>query len=314
MSLVMQKQQLRRLHSSLERLNELFSRARPDDPEVQARRKESAERREFLKAQTDGKMKLILLCMTPRSGSSFFCEALQRTGKLGDPGEWFNPHDGKNLDNFATNYGSTSREDMLDQIYSLSATDNGMCVIKGDYAQCQPFLYDELLTRHFDDVRFVAIRREDVLAQAISRYIGTVTGSWASHQEVRKEDVPYDREGIQRQLDFMLGMEEAWRSYFASRAMKPPRITYEQLVRDLPAKVRQVAKIYDVSVDVEVQPQDLRLQKQGSTRNERWAKRFAKETRKVARKHAGLGMSEADLGKTAQILSPKTAADTVKQN
>lgn len=314
MSLHSEKQELRRLHASLERLDVLFARATPDSLEVQANRNASYHRLEKLKAQTNGEKRLVLLCMTPRSGSSLFCEALHKTGKLGDPGEWFNAHDNNNLDNMVSQFGAQSREEMLDHIYASSATDNGICIIKGDFYQCQPFLYDDLIFRHFDSVRFINIRRQDLLAQAISRYIGTQTGSWASHQDARDTEPRYDREGIQRQLDYMLSMEEAWRNFFASRAMRPPQFTYEQIVRNLPAKVEQVAKMCGVVVKSDATPNALNLKKQGSDRNAIWAKRFAKETRQMARKHPGLGMNAEDLRKMPKNMPPKAPATEVKQN
>lgn len=314
MSIFSEKQELRRLHESLERLNILFSRADPDNPEVRAQREASLARRDKLKMQTDGKMKLLLLCMTPRSGSTFFCEALRLTEKLGDPGEWFNIHDGNNLDKIVKTYGAQSREDLLDHIYAQSATDNGVCIVKGDFYQCQPFLYDNLLFRHFDEIRFINVRRQDLLAQAISRFIGTLTGRWASFQESKTGEVKYDRQGIQKQLDYMLAMEEAWSSYFASRAMRPPRITYEPLVKDLPARIEQVARIFDVKVENKAQPSDLRLQKQGSARNARWAKRYATETRQMARKHPGLALKEADIRKMKPTVPKKASLETVKHN
>lgn len=314
MSLHSEKQELQRLHKGLERLNVLFERATPDDPEVQARRKASYERLEKLKSETDGEMRLVLLCMTPRSGSSLFCEALHKTGKLGDPGEWFNAHDNNNLDNMVTQFGAQSREEMLDHIYTSSATDNGICIVKGDFYQCQPFLYDDLLFRHFDSVRFINIRRQDLLAQAISRYVGTQTGSWASHQKGRDDEPRYDRAAIQKQLDYMLSMEEAWRNYFTTRAMRPPQFTYEQIIRDLPAKVEKVAKMCGVVVKSDADPDALHLKKQGSDRNVTWAKRFAKETRQMARKHTGLNMNPSDLRKHAQISPANAPAETMKQN
>jgi LPS sulfotransferase NodH len=314
MSLHSEKQELRRLHASLERLDVLFARATPESLEVQANRSVSYHRLEKLKAQTNGKKQLVLLCMTPRSGSSLFCEALHKTGKLGDPGEWFNAHDGNNLDNMVREFGAQTREDMLDHIYTSSATDNGVCIVKGDFYQCQPFLYDDLLFRHFDSVRFINIRRKDLLAQAISRYIGTQTGSWASHQEARDNEPRYDREAIQRQLDYMLTMEECWRNYFAVRAMRPPQFTYEQIVRDLPTKVEQVAKMCGLTLKSDVTPNALRLKKQGSDRNAKWAKRFAKETRHMARKHTGLNMKPSDLRKPAQNPPAKRPLETMKHN
>ena len=287
------KQRLHRLKKGLARLDELYKRAKPKDPEVVIRRKAAAKRREGLLKATDGKMRVCLICMTPRSGSTFFSEALRVTEQLGNPGEWFNAHDTRSIDQIIERYGCQSREDILDHIYNYSASDNGICVIKGDYFQCLPFLFDGLFESHYDQVKFVFLTREDLLAQAISRYVGTITGSWSSSQKASGETVEYDRIGIEKQLTFLLDMEEGWRNLFASRGIRPARMTYEQLTRNLSGKVEQISKIMNVPLAVDMNPEDLSLKKQGSSRNKDWAKQYMDETRKAAKAMQKLDKAKA---------------------
>lgn len=270
-----------RLDQSMKRLDELFKRAKPNDPEVQKRRANAADRREALLKATGGKPKVSLICMTPRSGSTFFSAALRKTKTLGNPGEWFNAHDGKTIDTNIERYGCTSREELLDYTYTFSATDNGVAVIKGDYFQCLPFIYDGLLEERYGRVKYVFLTREDLLAQAISRYIGTVTQKWSTSQQTGGTDVEaeYDREGIEHQLNFLLDMEEGWRHFFATRGIYPARFTYEQLTKNLDGKVNQMAKIMNTTVPEQPDVKELPIQKQGSTRNKDWAERFISETK-----------------------------------
>ncbi|MEQ3745604.1 MAG: Stf0 family sulfotransferase [Henriciella sp.] len=287
------KERMHRLKKSLQRLDELYARAKPNDPEVVERRAAAARRREKLLDRSGGKTKITLVCMTPRSGSTFFSEALRVTEQLGNPGEWFNAHDTKSIDTIIEKYGCQTREDVLDHIYNFSSTDNGVCVIKGDYFQCLPFIFDGLFEQHFDIVKFVFLTREDLLAQAISRYVGTVTGSWSSAQKAAKTEVPYDRPQIDKQLKFLLDMEEGWRHFFASRGIRPTRMSYEQLTRNLSGKVQQIAKLMNIKLAVEMQPEDLALKKQGSSRNKDWAAVFASETKDAAKVLAKLDKAKA---------------------
>jgi LPS sulfotransferase NodH len=271
----------KRLEASVARISELIARGNLDSDEVQQRRAKSNEKREKLLKATGGQPKVSLICMTPRSGSTFFSAALRETGVLGNPAEWFNAHDGKSIDQNVERYGCQSREEILDYTYNFSATKNGIAVIKGDYFQCLPFIYDGLLEKQYGSVRYILLTRDDLLAQAISRYVGTVTNAWSSIQatETKKTDVPYDREGIEHQLNFLLDMEEGWRHFFASRGIKPARMTYEALTRNLQGKIQQAGRLLDVEVKVQPDPDKLPIQKQGSNRNKVWANRFVKETR-----------------------------------
>ena len=267
-----------RLNQSLERLNELYTRAKPEDDGVKSRLANAADRRFDMMKKSGGKTKVCLICMTPRSGSTFFSEALRKTNCLGNPGEWFNAHDGKNIDQTIERYGARSREEILDGIYNFSSSDNGVCTIKGDFFQFLPFIYDGLISRHFDEVKWVFQTRDDILAQAISRYIGSVTGSWSSIQRAdAKQEVVYDREEILKQVEFLLDMETGWKRYFAINRIRPSRISYEQLVRSLPSKIQQICKLMKTESPIDTDTIELNLKKQASGKNEQWAQQLADE-------------------------------------
>ena len=271
----------KRLEASLARISELIARGDLNSEDVRKRRKQSQAKREKLLQAAGGTPKVSLICMTPRSGSTFFSAALRETRVLGNPAEWFNPHDTKSIDQNIQRYGCESREEILDYTYNFSATKNGVAIIKGDYFQCLPFIHDDLLEKQYGNVRYILLTRDDLLAQAISRYVGTVTNTWSTMQTTgqTKTDVPYDREGIEHQLNFLLDMEEGWRHFFASRGTKPARMTYEALTRNLQGKIQQTGRLLGVEVKAQPDPDKLPIQKQSSSRNKDWAKRFAAETR-----------------------------------
>lgn len=261
-------------------LNEAFAKARPDDPDVQERRSEMLERLEALKAASGGKTRIALVCMTPRSGSTLLAEALAKTGKLGNPGEWFNLNPGSNIEKMISAYGCQTREELLDAIYAHSATDNGVAIIKGDFNQCLPFIYDGLFQRHFDMVKFAMLTRQDVLAQAISRFIGFQTKSWSSLQKAETTEVTYDQDGVDKQLEFLLRMEASWKRFLGAHGIKYQAFTYEDLNKDLARRVVMIGRMLKEDVQVEMSVEDLSLKKQGTSRNQDWAKDYAGESRK----------------------------------
>lgn len=264
----------------LPKLYEAFSKARPEDPDVKQNREEMVTRLEALKAASGGKTRVCLVCMTPRSGSTLLAEALRRTEKLGNPGEWFNVNPGNNIEKMIEKYGCQTREELLDAIYAHSATDNGVAIIKGDFNQCLPFIYDGLFQRHFDMVRFVQLTRQDVLAQGISRFIGFQTQSWSSLQKPKTDEVSYHREGIGKQVEFLLRMEASWKRFFGSHGIRFHAFTYEDLNKDLARKVAFIGRLMKEDVESDLSTDDLTLKKQGTSRNEDWAKQYAAESRR----------------------------------
>src|SRR5947207_4036491 len=81
--------------------------------------------------------KLLLLLSTPRSGSYYACELLQRTGELGTPRE-FSPE--KDTRNWQRALGFEDYNSYVDNIVPFHSTPNHVCTLKIMRFQFEAFL------------------------------------------------------------------------------------------------------------------------------------------------------------------------------
>lgn len=125
-------------------------------------------------------MRRIAIVSTPRSGSTWFCEMLGRTGSFGVPEEWLFPpmvntyqalRQGQSFDIAA----------YLKYIEERTTTPNGIFTINFPINQYQ-FLRGrglDLLKLRFD--KLIYLSRKDKIAQAYSFSKAGMTGQWRSY-------------------------------------------------------------------------------------------------------------------------------------
>lgn len=192
---------------------------------------------------------LLLLCMTPRSGSTALSAALSASNALGRGGERLNRNN-STLNNLIAERNPCSLRELLDQVIVSGRTPNGLSQIKCDLPQILPFLLDRDCFRLLRNARFVYLTREDILGQAISRYRGFQAGVWHSNTEAGRSGAvaPYDYDGINKQVKFILEMMSAYERAFAVLALRPLRITFEQLSADPGEVLKRVAALMNTEL------------------------------------------------------------------
>jgi LPS sulfotransferase NodH len=209
------------------------------------------------------------ICTTPRAGSNYLGQILQSTGILGRPLEYLNGPARRKL-------GWQGYPDdpaaQLEIVLTEGATDNGCYAIKlfpsqadgaPGWAQALPKL------------RFVHLRRRDVLGQAISWARAEQTGRYRSTSKSSAEPV-YDPDRIQARLADIVREEARWSLFFARRTRRPVRLIYEEVMADPQKAADAVAK----AVGIEPAPCDLSgldLEIQRDELNEEWRARFLAE-------------------------------------
>ncbi|MEM7632318.1 MAG: Stf0 family sulfotransferase [Pseudomonadota bacterium] len=187
-----------------------------------------------------------ILCTAPRSGSTMLCGMLAATGVAGAPQSFFHRPDptswarGLDLPEDAT----------LDQILRAvraTATDGltGIRLQQHSFA----FLMNALaeygaseparIAAAFGPTRYVWLRRQDTLAQAISLLRAEQTGLWHRNADgsAREEldptrDDGYDAQAITDQIAAFDAANRAWRDWFTAHRITPHTLTYEALVAD----------------------------------------------------------------------------------
>jgi LPS sulfotransferase NodH len=197
---------------------------------------------------------LIIICMTPRSGSSALSAALNESKTLGKGGERLNSKEGGALQQAMERNNPKSFAGLLDAVISEARSANGVSQIKCDLPQILPFLMNRDSFERMRHAKFVYLTREDVMDQAISRYKGFQTGYWHSTQgsAPQKGEIPFDFDGIRQQVVNITNMMAAYERIFAFFGIVPYRITYEQVVTQCGDVIRNIAGLVDVEIEADI--------------------------------------------------------------
>ena len=204
-------------------------------------------------AGTHGQTGAYLLCGTPRTGSTLLCGLLESTGVAGHPESYFRKPD---EDAFAAQWaiprlsdGDFSYADFLKAALAAGTTDNGVFAarimwgtldelvgrLRTMYSDCAGDDLD-LLNRAFAHPRFVYLRRDDVLGQAVSLLRAEQTDVWHNAEGCEpqhpKQDPIYDVERIRKMIRTIEDHNTAWRRWFASVGVRPYSVVYEDLEAD----------------------------------------------------------------------------------
>ncbi|GAA1868276.1 Stf0 family sulfotransferase [Asanoa iriomotensis] len=187
-----------------------------------------------------------LICATPRSGSTLLCGLLDSSGVAGHPASYFNR---KSLDDYADEWRiARPRDGRIDEAFVRAAltagrTPNG--VFGGRImAETLPELLNglgapgvadvDLLSAQLGRLKFVHLRRCDVVAQAVSYARSLQTHFWHPGEAVAPggQDPHYDEELIGRLVATIERSEADWTTWFAANGIVPCEVTYEELAAD----------------------------------------------------------------------------------
>ncbi len=238
------------------------------------------------------------LCATWRSGSSMFAEALGATGLLGHTARerlWL---PSLHL-SVAEVFERRALLHFCRELVRRERTPNGVFGIKVMWPHLRNVLehlgrLDEfqgkperaVLQAVFPSPRFVWIRRDDRLAQAISYYRATAGGLWhvgadgvPLHGYARpvRRTIPYDYDGIAARLRILEGAEHGWAAFFARNRLRPLVVTYEELSADLRSAALRVLDFMGVRPDqTRIHPVPA-LSRMAGAESAAWAERFRRD-------------------------------------
>jgi LPS sulfotransferase NodH len=232
-----------------------------------------------------------LICATPRSGSTLLCSLLDSSGVAGHPASYFNR---KSLNEYADDWRiARPRDGRIDEAFVRAAltagkTSNGVFggrimaetlpeLISGLAAAASvPEVTDvDLLSAQFGQLRYVHLRRRDVVAQAVSWAKSLQTHFWHPGEAVAPggQDPHYDEELIGRLVATIERSEADWTVWFASHNIVPCEVTYEELAADPPRTAQEVLDYLGLNV-----PPDRQLvaghRRQADQLNADWITRF----------------------------------------
>ncbi|MEL6889828.1 MAG: Stf0 family sulfotransferase [Pseudomonadota bacterium] len=201
-----------------------------------------------------------ILCTAPRSGSTMLCGMLAATGIAGAPQSYFHRPDPSS---WARGLGLPDDAPLDDILGAVRATGAGgltgirlqqhshaylMTALAG-YGPTDP----QRIEAAFGPTRYIWLRRQDTLAQAVSLLRAEQTGLWhrnadgsALEQLEPTRDEGYDAHAITDQIGKLDAASTAWRTWFADHGIAPCKMTYEDLATDAARALRNVLSHLDL--------------------------------------------------------------------
>lgn len=178
-----------------------------------------------------------MICSTPRCGSTLLAFVLLACGSMGVPHEYLHPT--VHMPALARRFGLMTRnnsiniDDYFARIRKFRTSANGVFGVKVHYSQLAPALHIQGIAEFVDTARLVRIRRRDTVSQAISLYAASATRLWSTFDAETARAAPYppyDGSAISQCLQTIRTQDTGWEKLFATRALGPLDIWYEDFI------------------------------------------------------------------------------------
>ncbi len=171
----------------------------------------------------------VVVCGVPRCGSSLLTGLLESAG-AGHPSEYFWREE---IPSFKQRWAVSSPREYVDGVLRAGTSANGVFALKlmwghlndlllyiraytGDYESSDL----DALAAVFSDLRFVWIRREDVIGQAVSWWKAIQSGQWWAGQEATSQPV-YGFEQIDWLVNEIRVYDGSWLRWFKTEGIDP---------------------------------------------------------------------------------------------
>ena len=237
-----------------------------------------------------------VICGEARSGSTFLAHLLKSTGMLGHPWEFF-------ADPAVVDRMKREPAFFAERLQRASS-DNGIYGLK-------------VFTPHFDNAvrmrwverlpepHFIHLRRNDLLAQAISLVRAQQSGQYKSTVKAGGE-TRYDGRMIADRLTRIAHGQARWECYFARNGIRPLRLVYEDIIADPQGAIDAIAGLVSLS-DVPTDLSQVELVRQTDSVSDDWTRRFVAEMGDLSYLDGGLAFSDRRGGGAAarMVLGPK---------
>lgn len=130
--------------------------------------------------------------------------------------------------------------------------------------------------------RYIYLRREDRVAQAVSTLVAIQSGNWRSTDGISGTPEPvYSYRALLALVGWFWRCDRHWEAFFRDTATTPCRVSYTELETALGATVQRIGETFGCPVPESalMRLERPRLQRQSSTINKAFAQRFLEEFR-----------------------------------
>jgi len=272
-----------------------------------------------------------VICTAPRSGSYLLAEALEGTGCLGVPREYFDEHPNK-AKWWIDRLGIARDQDYIDKVIAAGSTANGVFGLKLLWPQASdlvnrfkrvpgvqlpavanPTFVDCLRTR-FGSLSYLWLRRRNKVAQGISLYRAFKTAVWhvrpdAVSADPNGPDIAFDFEEIDHRVQQVTEYDERWHRFFVERRMKALVVIYEEFVKSKQSydrTVREVCRYLGADPD-RIPIRAPAFRQQSDQLSAEWEKEYRRQKQERLARAAGRPIASV-MPRRAQRRAPADAA------
>ncbi|NYT74345.1 hypothetical protein HZU72_18220 [Halomonas sp. QX-2] len=244
----------------------------------------------------------LILCATQRCGSTMIVEDIRNTGVLGLPEEYFIPWDSskKEVDWVAALQGIKNKAKTSNGFYSIKVMANHLPVIdeclKGsrfDTKDSNSVLFPRF-REAFKDCKFLMIRRDSIVRQAVSREMSRQTGVnhatknendehfagnlMKGYQENYNKKTHYNLKGVGNEVKKISAENALWESFFESNEIKSPLVLrYEEVCKNFPAYLTRISNFTNVPLEQDLDFQQRKMVRLSNSVNDEWVKSYLKD-------------------------------------
>lgn len=210
---------------------------------------------------------------TERSGSTYLCTMLWRTGILGAPVEYFNFNN--IMLQMAVRLGTQSLDEYLHRLFEVRSSPNGVFGAKIHWPHLQFLILSKLLTR-FPNARWIFIDRRDAVAQAVSYAKAVQTQQWRS-SAIPQATPKFDFDTILQWHKQLVADKNAWHTFLRSAKVQPLIVFYEDFIERADAITAEIVVKLGFPAEPHGTPMAPEVARQGDETNLEWTARFRKE-------------------------------------
>lgn len=192
----------------------------------------------------------VIVCATPRTGSTLLCALLSASGTGGRPESWYRAEDRAE---YEADWGVAPGDaaGFLAGAIRAGLDASGTFGLRVQAPSLAPMLAElrdlfgplpdpDLMERAFGPCRFIHICRQDDVAQAVSRLKAEVSQVWHldGTEAAPRGEASYDAARLDQFRAEAKAGNAAWEAWFAATGITPARLVYENFVEDPAGAVR----------------------------------------------------------------------------
>jgi LPS sulfotransferase NodH len=174
----------------------------------------------------------VIIAISPRCGSTFFCSLLEETGAFREIGEFLNPRGPIQM--YRERFNPRTVKFYLDAIQNACSGPDGLFGLKAAWLDFEPISNDVNLL--LPNSHYIQIKRQDLAAQALSLYRAITTDFW--HKRRGTEAPPLPRLDLDKALKCLKNIVldiRGWERFFSTNGITPLELSYEEDILKDPA-------------------------------------------------------------------------------